>query len=92
MRRRANVPELPTTLSKEEVLKHLQEVERPCELAFEGSRWYDLIRWNIVGETLKKNNKRFAENYIDTKHKLFPIPTNEFQLNPDWVQNPNFGK
>lgn len=92
VRRRANVPELPTTLSKEEVLKHLQEVERPCELAFEGSRWYDLIRWNIVGETLKKNNKRFAENYIDTKHKLFPIPTNEFQLNPDWIQNPNFGK
>ena len=39
--------------SKEQVLKHLQDVERPCELALEGSRWYDLIRWGIVEDALK---------------------------------------
>ena len=79
-------------LSKAEVLKHLQDKERPCELALEGSRWYDLVRWGIVEETLKAHNKPFVENYVDTKHQLFPIPHSEFLLNPDWEQNPNYSK
>ena len=66
--------------------------ERPCELALEGSRWYDLVRWGIVEETLKAHNKPFVENYVDTKHQLFPIPHSEFLLNPDWEQNPNYSK
>lgn len=92
VRARVNVPALPATMSKDDVLKHLQTVERPCELALEGSRWYDLIRWGIVEETLKANNKPYVENYVDTKHKLFPIPHTEFLMNPTWEQNPNFSK
>lgn len=92
VRRRARVPELSHNLSKETVLTHLQNVERPCELAFEGGRWYDLVRWGMVGSTLKANGKKFAENYIESKHQLFPIPHKEFLMNPDWVQNPNFSK
>lgn len=92
VRRRANVPELPETMSKDEVLKHLQDVERPCELAFEGCRWYDLLRWGIVKQALTDHGKRFAENFIETKHTLFPIPHDEFLMNPDWEQNPNFSK
>lgn len=92
VRRRARVPELPETMSKEAILKHLQDVERPCELAFEGCRWYDLVRWGIVEKTLKDHNKRFVENYIDSKHQLLPIPSGEFDMNPGWEQNPNFGK
>lgn len=92
VRARANVPALSATLSKQDVLKHLQDVERPCELALEGSRWYDLIRWGIVGETLTAHNKPYVENYVESKHQLFPIPHEEFLLNPDWEQNPNFSK
>lgn len=92
VRRRVHVTELPKDMSKAQVLKHLQDVERPCELALEGCRWYDLIRWNTVGETLKDHGKPYVENYVDTKHKLFPIPHKEFLMNPDWVQNPNFSK
>ena len=92
VRARVNVPALPLTMSKAEVLKHLQDKERPCELALEGSRWYDLVRWGIVEETLKAHNKPFVENYVDTKHQLFPIPHSEFLLNPDWEQNPNYSK
>ena len=43
-------------------------------------------------ETLKAHNKPFVENYVDTKHQLFPIPHSEFLLNPDWEQNPNYSK
>lgn len=92
VRRRAGVPELEAPMGKDEILKHLQDVERPCELALEGSRWYDLVRWGITEQTLKDHNKQLVENYVDTKHKLFPIPHQEFLLNPDWEQNPNFGK
>ena len=88
----ANVPDLRSTMTKEEVLRHLQDVERPCELAFEGCRWYDLLRWGIVKQALVDHGKRFAENFIETKHTLFPIPHDEFLMNPDWVQNPNFSK
>lgn len=92
VRNRVNVEPLPLTMSKEAVLKHLQDVERPCELALEGSRWYDLVRWGIVEQALKEHNKPHVGNYVDSKHKLFPIPHYEFLLNPDWEQNPNFGK
>lgn len=92
VRARVNVPALPKTMGKDTILKHLQEVERPCELALEGSRWYDLVRWGIVGESLKAHKKPFAENYVDSKHKQLPIPHDEFLLNPDWEQNPNFSK
>lgn len=92
VRNRVNVSALPATLSKADVLKHLQNVERPCELALEGVRWYDLIRWGIVGETLKEHKKPYVENYVDTKHTLFPIPSSEFLMNPGWEQNPNFSK
>lgn len=30
------------------VMTHLQRVERPLELCFEGHRWKDLVRWGIV--------------------------------------------
>lgn len=63
VRDRVHVTPLSDTLSKEQVLKHLQNVERPCELALEGSRWYDLIRWGIVEDALKSHEKPFASQF-----------------------------
>ena len=92
VRQRAHVPPLEGGMSKEQVLRHLQDVERPCELAFEGIRWYDLIRWGIVADALKEHGKLHVENFIPSKHTLYPIPHKEFLLNPEWEQNPNFAK
>ncbi|MFD1315210.1 RagB/SusD family nutrient uptake outer membrane protein [Namhaeicola litoreus] len=39
----------------ETVLTHLQRVERPLELCFEGHRWKDLVRWGIVAQVLNEN-------------------------------------
>ena len=36
------------------VLKHIQRVERPLELCFEGHRWKDLVRWGIVAEVFNE--------------------------------------
>lgn len=92
VRARVNVTPIPETMTKAEVLKHLQDVERPTELALEGGRWYDLIRWGIVEDALKSHNKSYVENFIVTKHTLMPIPHDEFLLNPEWDQNPGYSK
>lgn len=34
------------------IMTHIQMVERPLELCFEGQRWNDLVRWGIVGDVL----------------------------------------
>lgn len=49
----------------ENVLTHLQRVERPLELAFEGHRWKDLVRWGIVGEvfTELRADEEWRENW-----------------------------
>ena len=34
--------------TKANIMTHIQMVERPLELCFEGMRWNDLVRWGIV--------------------------------------------
>ncbi|WP_232333193.1 RagB/SusD family nutrient uptake outer membrane protein [Mariniflexile maritimum] len=38
--------------TKENIMTHIQMVERPLELCFEGHRWRDLVRWGIVKNVL----------------------------------------
>lgn len=60
--------------------------ERRIELAFEGHRWFDMIRWD---------NGQYALNFLHSigkvnasrKHLLFPIPQVEIDANPNLVQN-----
>lgn len=92
VRGRSHVVPIPSNLNQQQVREHLQQVERPCELALEGSRWYDLIRWGDVKETLESHQKRGAANFVKGKHELFPIPYKEMLLNSDWKQNSGFGK
>ncbi|TYA73902.1 RagB/SusD family nutrient uptake outer membrane protein [Seonamhaeicola marinus] len=40
----------------ENVLTHIQRVERTLELCFEGHRWKDLVRWGIVKEVFDELN------------------------------------
>ena len=68
----------------------------PCgsgfELAFEGQRKYDLLRWGILAETLQlfqskmdkslKGKYVAGDNFVKGKHELFPIPLGELQANP----------
>jgi hypothetical protein len=54
--------------------------ERRLELAFEGHRYYDLLRY-------KRNSSRIT--YGDPK-SVFPIPLADVQQNPSLVQNPGY--
>lgn len=61
--------------------------ERQLELAFEGSRYWDLVRWNLAVQELG------SLGYTANKHELFPIPQNEIIANnsiDDADQNPGY--
>ncbi|BAX81045.1 RagB/SusD family nutrient uptake outer membrane protein [Labilibaculum antarcticum] len=61
--------------------------ERQLELAFEGSRYWDLVRWNLAVQELG------SLGYSANKHELFPIPQNEIIANTtieQTDQNPGY--
>lgn len=78
--------------------------ERGFELAFEGQRKYDLIRWGVLDKALQlfgsnsvvNQNGRNAylanQNFQTGKHELLPIPLSEIQSNPllEGKNNPGY--
>jgi hypothetical protein len=92
--------DLPAGLNKGAFLAKLQ-TERAYELCFEGLRKSDLIRWNILGPSLRATQialKAYraaypyvaGTNFVDNKHELYPIPAGERDLNPKLSQNPKY--
>ncbi len=79
----------------ENVLTHLRRVERVLELAFEGHRWYDLVRWGIGKEVFEQGWQEeqgyrtvlcgSADSFtIPTDHvKEYPLYLNE-RVRPDF--------
>jgi hypothetical protein len=62
------------------------ENERLYELAFEGHRWYDLVRTGRASAVMSA----FSANWQD-KYEVWPVPQREIQNNPALVGNQNPG-
>ena len=85
------------TLADNAVLRH----ERRVELAMEGHRWFDLVRWEGVdGKGLKAHMDAYKatesveaqshiQEFVAGKHEIFPIPQEEIQLNPTSMKQNN---
>lgn len=55
--------------------------ERQLELAFEGKRYLDLIRWGRAAEELRD------KGFVEGKHNLYPIPAAEIRSNQEINEN-----
>ncbi len=84
LRARAKAP-LITSASQNQLIQLIED-ERRYELAFEGHRWYDLVRTNRAKAVMSA----FSSNWKDA-YELWPIPQREILNNPALVGNQNPG-
>lgn len=63
--------------------------ERRMELAFEGQRWFDLIRINS-GQYAIDFLKSIGKTNMSSKFLLLPVPQKERDANPNLTQNPGY--
>ncbi|MEK6783249.1 MAG: RagB/SusD family nutrient uptake outer membrane protein [Bacteroidota bacterium] len=84
LRARANAP-LIASVTQSQMIQ-LIEQERIYELAYEGNRWYDLVRTDRAKDVMPA----FSSNWKD-KFELWPIPQREILNNPALVGNQNPG-
>ncbi|WP_332369797.1 RagB/SusD family nutrient uptake outer membrane protein [Spirosoma telluris] len=61
------------------------EQERRIELAFEGHRWFDLLRTGRALTLMRATGKTLSERDL-----LFPIPQQQIDINPLLKQNPGY--
>lgn len=94
VRKRAGLQSTPATITIDDIL-----MERKHELAFEGHRWYDLLRTGKAIETMKafgtyirtQDENLISGTYdIKPEYLLYPIPYSDIQLNNKLVQNPGY--
>lgn len=84
LRDRANAPAVGD-VSQAQMLTLLED-ERRYELAFEGHRWYDLVRTGRIEQVMPS----FSANW-NVKYEVWPIPQREIQNNNALKGNQNPG-
>ena len=87
VRRRAGLPavsSLPQEAMREKIIH-----ERRMELAFEGHRWFDMIRLQH-GEYAIKFLQSIGKTNVNKNRLLFPIPQTEMDANKLMTQNPGY--
>ena len=82
-----NKPEDLSSVTKNDIVN-----ERLVELAMEGHRFFDLVRWNLGDQYL---NHELADgdqiSFVKGKHEFFPIPDKEIIISKGILeQNPGY--
>jgi hypothetical protein len=88
VRERAGLPDIATGLSQDNFRTAVLH-ERRMELAFEGQRWFDLIRIN-KGQYGLDFLHSIGHTNAAAKNLLLPIPLLEIQANPNLRQNTGY--
>lgn len=57
-------------------------LERRLELAFEGHRWFDLVRTNTYQTVMNQHFGANSSYKVEAYHNIFPIPQREIDINP----------
>lgn len=79
-----NVSEYPATGWNQDYARKAVRMERRLELAMEGLRWFDLVRWGNVVETMNayytsesKVRSYYQGANLSDNEIYFPIPVNQ---------------
>ena len=91
VRARVGLAPISTSLSQEQ-MKEAVLKERRLELAFEGFRWFDLVRNDKAIETMNSLNARdtgrLKQTYpLNENTVLYPVPQTELENNKKLTQN-----
>lgn len=73
----------------QEAMRDMIRKERRIELAFEGHRWFDMIRWD-GGQYALDFLHSIGKVNAQKKHLLLPIPQKEIDANPNLKQNTGY--
>ncbi|CEN38415.1 RagB/SusD family nutrient uptake outer membrane protein [Capnocytophaga cynodegmi] len=95
VRARVKLPALPANVtSSSDAMMAAVMKERRLELAFEGHRWFDLLRSGKVVEIMNSLNsrdpKRLTMKPFTEQTTLYPVPQSEIEANPKLTQNPGY--
>jgi len=85
-------PKTSADVPNQQAFRLAVEQERRLELAFEGHRWFDLVRTDraIAVMNSKKDQLRLVK-LINADDLLFPIPQSQIDINRDKIkQNPGY--
>lgn len=85
LRTRANAPTLSGITTQQQMLLTIEN-ESLYELAYEGSRWYHLVRTDRAATVMRA----YTPNWKDAYEK-WPVPLREIQNNPALAGNQNPG-
>lgn len=92
IRKRVKLPALTIAItSSQSSMADAVLKERRLELAFEGNRWFDLVRTGKVFEVLNTLNSRdegrLPMDVVTENTVLLPLPQSQIDINPQLVQN-----
>jgi len=82
VRARVGLPSVPVNMA---AIKN----ERRLELATEGVRYFDLVRWGDAPSVLNHMANGFSKNFVAGKNEVLPIPLQEL-TNTKLVQNTGY--
>lgn len=90
LRARVGMPPFPAGYTKEQMRERIRH-ERRVELAFEGLRHFDLMRWHIAGDVLNKVKDSLVPFHFEDKFYHWPLPQTEIDKSGGiLIQNPDY--
>jgi hypothetical protein len=92
IRNRAGMPDVTPGLTQDQMRQEIWH-ERQVEFAWEGTRYFDLIRWGTAATVIPQATlfgESFDSRVFEPHMVLFPIPQSEIDQNPNLTQNPGY--
>lgn len=93
IRKRAGIPEKTLAdVGTQAAMRQALEQERRVELAFEGHRWFDLVRTGRALDVLKAKAQAIGiKTDLKETNLVFPVPQSQIDINPSQIkQNPGY--